>query len=1098
MGLNQFQLITTLYNEKDINRVQEYIYCLEKNLENPLISQIHIFYDSFKDGDTKQLYIKDYLSKQMSQQRGIFVRTIKGRPTYEDIIKYANRYFINFSKVIVSNADIYFNFTLEKFFQLDFKNKFFVLTRWEQQDNTQDLQLLYDGKGLPNYLSADAWIFEVPLTLNFRCNYKLGLWDCDSLLNNQLLKSNLKIYNPCIDIQCIHIDKQNKVEDSYIERKDNRWKVWLEEFRKNNCQNPVAGIPWCTSQEIEGAPPKFYTWKEHNIILKIEEEHLEDWQQFLIICSGIILSEKMDRNIWILETNISQLVSYFLSVLPNVYKLQEDRINILNSKNVFNENHNLEEFEQQITHDINTYRGYINKDIYLRVWNLFSHEWILEEDLREKVQKYQNYLAYEYGQDQNFYQLLDLIEKLKEFHSFTKIPYYNFLIELSWQDYQKQKFNKMKENLIQSLNYSPYIPSKTVIDWFEQWTSFARKQGKKLNINTVKDTSEWQNAVCAALSKDILPKNKWTPIVSIITSVFQGDKYIKPFLEDITQQTIFERCELILVNPNSPGNEEETIKEYLNVYSNIIYKKLDLDPGLYEVWNLAIRIARGKYITNANLDDRRSPNHIEEHVKILEKHSEIDTVCAPLKVTYNPNETWENNSAHAIWYEGFPEYFGRSDLFKREEKTGEIKSQNIPHCMPVWRKELHWKHGFFNEIDYGSCADWEFWLRCASRGSKYFLLRTPLGLYLEDPDSYNRKFPDKDKAATKKILDEYYEFQSEENNFEQGGSNLFSSNISCCLKKLNLSTALKYEYGKHRSGWGYVVNCLSSLHDNRGIFVDTFLEKKFFWGTDPGDAKNNPEPYTEPWIGFIHCPVDAPTWFLYEQTPQKIFETSLWQQSLLYCKGIFCLSNHQKQWLQEKLNVPVSNLIHPTEFPELKFSMDNFLGNKHKKIVQIGWWLRKLNSIYYLPVRSFEKAILPGQNPSITEISKQEKKNFLLTPNLHSVESIRYLSNEEYDRLLAENIIYIELYDSVANNTIIECIVRNTPILVNPLPSVVEYLGEDYPFYFTSKKEAAEKAEDFSLIEKTHDYLKNHSIKRKLTSDYFIASILNSEVYRSI
>ena len=37
------------------------------------------------------------------------------------------------------------------------------------------------------------------------------------------------------------------------------------------------------------------------------------------------------------------------------------------------------------------------------------------------------------------------------------------------------------------------------------------------------------------------------PIVSIITSVFNGDEFIGGFLEDIVRQTIFHDCELIII-----------------------------------------------------------------------------------------------------------------------------------------------------------------------------------------------------------------------------------------------------------------------------------------------------------------------------------------------------------------------------------------------------------------------------------------------------------------------------------------------------------------------------------------------------------------------
>ncbi len=71
-------------------------------------------------------------------------------------------------------------------------------------------------------------------------------------------------------------------------------------------------------------------------------------------------------------------------------------------------------------------------------------------------------------------------------------------------------------------------------------------------------------------------------------------------------------------------------------------------------------------------------------------------------------------------------------------------------------------------------------------------------------------------------------------------------------------------------------------------------------------------------------------------------------------------------------------------------------------------------------------------------------------------------------------------------------------LLVNPLPAVKEYLGEDYPFYFNSLEEAAEKAEDEDLIQKTHLYLLNHPLKACLTGEYFAKSFEESKIYRNL
>ena len=60
--------------------------------------------------------------------------------------------------------------------------------------------------------------------------------------------------------------------------------------------------------------------------------------------------------------------------------------------------------------------------------------------------------------------------------------------------------------------------------------------------------------------------------ITIITSVYNGGKHIKGFLENIVRQTIFDECELFLLDANSPDNEYEVIKEYQKKFSNIKYE----------------------------------------------------------------------------------------------------------------------------------------------------------------------------------------------------------------------------------------------------------------------------------------------------------------------------------------------------------------------------------------------------------------------------------------------------------------------------------------------------------------------------------------------
>ena len=219
------------------------------------------------------------------------------------------------------------------------------------------------------------------------------------------------------------------------------------------------------------------------------------------------------------------------------------------------------------------------------------------------------------------------------------------------------------------------------------------------------------------------------PKISIITSVYDGDEFIRPFLEDVTNQTIFkDKCELILINADSPGNEDEVINEYLEKYpDNIIYKKLDKDPGIYGTWNYALEFATGEYITNANLDDRKAVNSLEIHAKNLFTDKDVDLVYADSFITNQPNETYENNTSE-----------GRRYNFENFSKEAMLRG-NQPHNNPMWRKSLHDKNGFFDS-KYRSAGDWEFFLRCTYAGSQFKKIEQPLGLYYFNPKGISTNF----------------------------------------------------------------------------------------------------------------------------------------------------------------------------------------------------------------------------------------------------------------------------------------------------------------------------------------------------------------------
>lgn len=349
--------------------------------------------------------------------------------------------------------------------------------------------------------------------------------------------------------------------------------------------------------------------------------------------------------------------------------------------------------------------------------------------------------------------------------------------------------------------------------------------------------------------------------------------------------------------------------------------------------------------------------------------------------------------------------------------------------------------------------------------------------------------------------------------------------------KINLANQAQFIF--HRSGWNFALDAIAPLHNNQGILFDGFIEKTFVWQCQTDDVRSNLMlakikqdgvfellatniekgiiPYQKSWVGFMHNPPNVPEWLHPESTQQLLLSRDVWQKSLENCIGLFTLSEYHAQWLREQTQKPVSSLIAPTEIPEQQFSWEKFINNPQKKIIQIGWWLRKLYGIYQLPIPknnplNFQKIMLiPKFSINSNHVLDNNMKKQIEVEGIEiqekyweNTEKLEHLTNEKYDEFLAKNIAFIYLYDASANNGVIECIARATPLLVNPLPAVMEYLGVDYPLYFHNLKEASEKANDLDLIKQAHDYLKNCPTRKKLSPEYFCYSFKTSEVYQLI
>jgi hypothetical protein len=332
------------------------------------------------------------------------------------------------------------------------------------------------------------------------------------------------------------------------------------------------------------------------------------------------------------------------------------------------------------------------------------------------------------------------------------------------------------------------------------------------------------------------------------------------------------------------------------------------------------------------------------------------------------------------------------------------------------------------------------------------------------------------------------------------------------------------------------------------VIFDSFVDRTFHWCCDILSTFHT-IPYIKPWFGCVHHTFDTTH---SEYNCSKLFENPVFIESLKTCKGLISLSVHLAGLLRERLKeiaplVPVHVVYHPMFTPELTFTMSRYEMNPNRRIVQIGAWLRRPYTIFTLDTSiiqySIQKSVLQGVSMDLnfpprgyeefienlpfvyTTTTRRKSRDVVeehigdpsdthdiecrdivcrdninssnkflqgvsdvLQHHYYSVDIIENLTNEEYDVLLSQNIVFLHLVDCSAVNTVLECIVRNTPIIVNRLPALEEVLGAEYPGFYSDPLYALSLCDTMSKVQAIHEYLTRLD-KTRYRLEHFVARI---------
>jgi len=217
------------------------------------------------------------------------------------------------------------------------------------------------------------------------------------------------------------------------------------------------------------------------------------------------------------------------------------------------------------------------------------------------------------------------------------------------------------------------------------------------------------------------------PKISVIMSVFNGEKYLREAMDSILNQT-FADFEFIIVNDGSTDNSLSIIKGYADKRIRVIDNEQNI--GLTKSLNRAIRQARGEYIARQDADDISLPNRFEEQLKYFKK---------------NPDVALLGTSIYRVDSNG--KILGKTLAIAKPGK-GLLRQNQFNHGSTMFKSGVVCELGGYNEL-FRYCQDYELWLRMA----KYYEVRNlPQILYKLRFHNEAVRFRKRDEAILYNLL----------------------------------------------------------------------------------------------------------------------------------------------------------------------------------------------------------------------------------------------------------------------------------------------------------------------------------------------------------
>ena len=184
-------------------------------------------------------------------------------------------------------------------------------------------------------------------------------------------------------------------------------------------------------------------------------------------------------------------------------------------------------------------------------------------------------------------------------------------------------------------------------------------------------------------------------LVSIITPMYNSEKYIGQTIESVLNQT-YQEWEMLIIDDCSNDNSPNIVKEYVQIDNRIRYIRVKENKGVSNARNIGLQQAKGRFIAFLDSDDIWNYSKLENQIDFM-----IEKNCT---ITFTSYELIDEDSNK----------LGKEIKVPSEVRYNDLLKGNILGCLTVIIDKS--KIDFDIEMSGARHEDYILWLSILKKG----------------------------------------------------------------------------------------------------------------------------------------------------------------------------------------------------------------------------------------------------------------------------------------------------------------------------------------------------------------------------------------------